>query len=122
MASFSVALPVSRNSEDGFDMIKSFRKLVKQNLKMLILTAPGERVMEPEFGVGMRNFLFENFTPSTYTKIETKIREQASIYMQNIVIEQIQFLPGEVDTNKLSVRILFSVPAIGITEMLDLTT
>ena len=86
MASFSVALPISRNSEDGFTMIKSFKKLVKQNLKMLILTAPGERVMEPEFGVGMRNFLFEKFTPSTFSKIESRIRTQAATYMPNINI------------------------------------
>ncbi len=122
MASFNVALPISQDSTDGFTMIKSFRKLVSQNLKMLVLTAPGERVMEPEFGVGMRNFLFENFTPSTYDKIETKIREQASIYMPNIAIEQVQFNAAEIDKNKLMIRIIFSVPAIGITEMLELTT
>ena len=122
MASFSVALPISRNSEDGFTMIKSFKKLVKQNLKMLILTAPGERVMEPEFGVGMRNFLFEKFTPSTFSKIESRIRTQAATYMPNINIEQIQFDSGEVDGNKLIIRIMFSVPAIGISETLELTT
>ena len=70
MSSFGVALPITKNSIDGFTMIKSFRRLIKQNLKMLILTAPGERVMEPEFGVGLRNFLFQNFLSQTYVLIE----------------------------------------------------
>jgi phage baseplate assembly protein W len=122
MASFSVALPISRDSDDGFTMLKSFRKLIKQNLKMLLLTAPGERVMEPEFGVGMRNYLFENFTSSTYSKIETNIRKQASIYMPNINIQEVQFSEGAIDQNRVNLRIVFSIPAIGITEMLELTT
>ena len=64
MASIGVALPITKDSSDGFTMLKSFRKTIKQNFKMLILTSPGERVMEPEFGVGIRRFLFENYDDS----------------------------------------------------------
>mgnify|MGYP003145126372 CR=1 FL=1 len=122
MASFGVALPISQNSEDGFTMLKSFKKTVKQNLKMILLTAPGERVMEPEFGVGLRNFLFESYTPSTYNKIETKIRSQVATYMPSVEIQQIQFGESGMDQNRLSIRIMFSIPAIGLTELLELTT
>ena len=48
---------------------------------MLILTAPGERIMYPNFGVGLRNYLFENEMPETYFEIEDKINEQLSIWM-----------------------------------------
>ena len=121
MASFGVALPISRDTSDGFAMLKSFKKVVKQNLKMLILTAPGERVMEPEFGVGVRNFLFENFNSSTYEKIRKKINDQASIYMPSIRIEEISFSGESQDLNRLLMQIRFSVPDIGITEMLEFT-
>mgnify|MGYP003354002300 CR=1 FL=1 len=33
---------------------------MKQNFKILLLTNPGERVHFPKFGVGLRNYLFEN--------------------------------------------------------------
>ena len=61
MASYAVKLPLAQDSADGYAMIKRLKTLVKQNLKMLILTNPGERVMEPDYGVGIRQFLFENF-------------------------------------------------------------
>ena len=54
MASFGVALPIRRSSNDGFEMLTRFKTLIRQNLKMILLTAPGERIMYPEFGVGMR--------------------------------------------------------------------
>ncbi len=61
MASLAVKLPLTPDSGDGFTMIKGLRALIKQNFKMLLLTIPSERVMEPEFGVGLKRFLFQNF-------------------------------------------------------------
>ena len=121
MASFGVALPITRDTTDGFTMIKSFKKLANQNLKMLILTAPGERVMEPEFGVGIRNYLFEQFNSSTYAKIDDAIRRQVSTYMPAIQIIGIEFSGESQDSNQLQMRIKFSIPDIGITEMLEFT-
>jgi phage baseplate assembly protein W len=121
MASFGVALPISQNSSDGFTMLKSFKNVAKQNLKMLLLTSPGERVMEPEFGVGVRNYLFENFDSSTYNKIRARIKEQAQMYMPSIRIEEVQFSGESQDLNRLLMKIRFSIPDIGITEMLEFT-
>jgi len=80
MASLAIKLPLTFDSIDGFTTIKSIKLLVKQNLKMLILTIPGERVMHPHFGVGMKKFLFENYSESVYAEIDTKIREQVNTY------------------------------------------
>ena len=71
MSSLSVELPLTISSIDGFTMIKDIKRLVSQNLKMLLLTVPGERVMEPEFGVGLKRYLFQNFTQATYSEIHT---------------------------------------------------
>ena len=54
---------------------------------MLVLTSPGERVMEPDFGVGVRSYLFENFNNSVFTEIESAIRKQVSIFLP--VMEQV---------------------------------
>ena len=71
MSSLAVKIPLTRDSIDGFAMIKDIRTLIKQNFKMLLLTYPGERVMEPEFGIGLRRFLFSNFTQETFNSIES---------------------------------------------------
>lgn len=121
MASLSVRLPLTRNADDGFNMIKSFKDMVKQNFKMLLLTNPGERVMEPDFGVGLQQYLFENFTESTFAKIERNILKQAKIYLPAVAIEEIFFTAVDENANALSVRIKYSVPNLNTKDLLEFT-
>ena len=121
MASFSVALPLTLDGTDGFRMIKEIRELVKQNLKMLILTSPGERIMEPDFGVGMKQFLFENFSEDVYAKIDSKIREQVRIYILAVSILEVNFYSLEPDSNILKFRLKYSIPSIAVNDLLEIT-
>ena len=107
MGSLSVALPVVQDGTDGFRMNKSLRDLVKQNLKMLVLTNPGERVMEPDFGVGIKQFLFQNFSEDTFSQIDSKIREQAAIYLPVISIQDVSFFSEQQDSSILRMQLIF---------------
>ena len=70
----SPKLPLTYSKTDGpYLLNKNLKETVKQNFKMLVLTSPGERVMVPDFGVGLRNFLFEAMDDSTYGQIVQKI-------------------------------------------------
>jgi phage baseplate assembly protein W len=121
MASLAPKLPLTLDSGDGYTSIKLLSSLIKQNFKMLILTNPGERVMDPEFGVGIRQFLFENFKESTYTSIDTRIREQVSIYLPVISINEIEFGTSNIDDNSLGIRIDYSIPDIASRDLLEFT-
>jgi hypothetical protein len=121
MSSIAVGLPLAIDDINGFRMIKSIKGLAKQNLKMLLLTNPGERVMDPEFGVGISKYLFQHFTTSTYADIDAKIREQVSIYMPGIKITRIAFDSSEQDRAKLGFSIEYSLPNIGLRDLLEFT-
>jgi phage baseplate assembly protein W len=121
MASYAVRLPLSQDSGDGYAMIKRIKLLVRQNLKMLILTNPGERVMEPDYGVGIRTFLFENFETDVFARIDNKIREQVAQYMPAVNIKKIQFSNSDPDTNTLSLFLEYSLPQIAGADLLEIT-
>ena len=121
MSSLSVAFPLRIDSVDGFKMNKSLKSLVKQNLKMLLLTAPGERIMDPDFGVGVRRYLFEGFNQTVYAEIDARIREQVKRYLPVINIRRIAFDDTEQDFNKLYFSITYTVPNIGIKDLLEFT-
>lgn len=89
----SPKLPLQKDPVDGYALNKDYIDLVMQNLKMLVLTAPGERIMLPDFGVGLRNYLFEQNTGSTYSVIDAKIREQVKFYMPFVEVVDVKFNP-----------------------------
>ena len=122
MNSLAVALPLEISDSTGFEMITGFKRLVKQNLKMLVLTNPGERVMEPRFGVGLKTFLFENFGTGTQGQIESKIREQVRMYMPAVQIQEINFGITDPDNNHLGVQIRYAIPNIGVSDFLEITS
>tara|TARA_R100001594_G_scaffold144485_1_gene193586 strand:- start:200 stop:568 length:369 start_codon:yes stop_codon:yes gene_type:complete len=121
MASIAVKLPLVRSEIDGFGMLKTVRDTAKQNFKMLLLTVPGERVMDPLYGVGLKTYLFNNFTQITFSEIESKIREQVAMYMPALQIDEIQFVGSDFDSNALTVRISYYLPAIANTDLLEFT-
>ena len=113
---FQPQLPLSLDSEDGFAMIKDLKSNIKQNLKMLLLTNPGERIMIPRFGVGMRRYLFEVNSDDVYAQIDSRIREQVSIFLPYLQIKRIKFSSD--NENKISLTIFYSVPRISLNDVL----
>tara|TARA_Y100000034_G_C6906655_1_gene420984 strand:+ start:2932 stop:3300 length:369 start_codon:yes stop_codon:yes gene_type:complete len=121
MASFGVALPLELDFNDGYTMLKSIRNLIKQNFKMLLLTNPGERIMEPDFGVGLKRYLFENYGSGVEADINNKIRQQVRIYLPIVKIQSIKFGTSNPDDSLLGILISYSIPDIGARDLLELT-
>lgn len=121
MATLGVKLPITRDDIHGFTMIDDFHSLIRQNLKMIILTNPGERVMIPDFGVGIQSYLFENFSETTYTQIENDVKQQAAKYLPVINVNRLNFDNSSPDSNTLRVSIEYTIPALGIKDLLQFT-
>jgi len=121
MSSIGVALPLTKDTSDGFQMLKTLRETVKQNLKMLILTNPGERIMDPEFGVGVQAYLFSNFSEDIQTRLYNKIMEQVELYMPAVKINNITFSQTSPDTNTLSFQVFYSLKDAGFNDLLEFT-
>ena len=124
MAGFSPKLPLGLDDDDGYALNKTLKEVAKQNFKNLILTSPGERVMDPEFGVGIRSYLFENNSPQTYGQIEARIREQARKYLPYIDVDQVIFnSPSNnqnVSENFLGITISYVIRRLAIVDSLEI--
>ena len=125
MAGLSVILPLYTGASNGYGLNQTHRQLVNQNFKMLILTAPGERMMDPLFGVGLRNYLFELDSPFVRSNINQKIKEQVGRYMPFIEIADIDFISPEeddmLDTNFLGITIRYTIVPLQQDDLLDIT-
>ena len=116
-------LPLSTDSRHGvYSLFTSYKDEIKQNFKNLVLTSPGERMMDPEFGVGMRHYLFElneHLIPSLRERIISQVKK----YMPFIKINNINFSPGRSpneNPNMLAVAIEYEVPSMNLSSILAL--
>lgn len=96
MSGISPKLPLLFDEIDGpYSLNKTIKASVSQNLKNLLLTAPGERIMDPSFGVGIHSFLFENFESVQVNSIKSKIIQQVDKYMPFVEVLEVSAAAGD---------------------------
>lgn len=78
------------------------------NAKNLLLTEPGERVMLPEFGCGLKKTIFENLTAGTIAALEMRIKNNFQTFLPYIFIRKLVLTPDE-DKNTLFVQMDISL-------------
>lgn len=113
MNGYSPKLPLATDTVDGFfSLHKSPMETIKQDLKMLVLTNPGERVMIPDYGVGIKSLLFEQNSSNLKDTIKKRIDEQVMRYMDFIEILELDITDDVNNENMLNISILYYVPSI----------
>ena len=96
------------------------KQAIQQNLKMLLLTSPGEYVMDSNFGVGLYNYLFELSTQESVRRIRSSITNQVSTYMPYVQIQKIDLDYTSVDSNALRVSITYRTSQSVLDEIFNL--
>ena len=100
-----VRFPLDHSQEGFFYKTKTIHEQAKSNMRNLLLTSKGERVMQPEFGSTLTDVLF-NQGEDVENQIDEAIREAVSNWLPYIIINEINmFQQG----NQVDVSIDFSV-------------
>lgn len=81
---------------------------IKNALKNLILTDPGERFFNPKFGSGVRRSLFENIDADTEFTIKTEIEATIRNFEPRVNLSEV-YVYANADEHYYSVTILFSI-------------
>ena len=106
------------NDVNMFKGTQTFKEQVKSNLLNLLLTEQGERVNEPNFGVGLKRLLFEQNINKE--KLEEKINFQIGFYIPEITLMSVSV--GSIDDkNKVYLTISYRFNLDGTTDALTTT-
>ncbi len=81
-------------------------RLIKNDLLQLLLTVPGERVNRPDFGVNLRNFVFEDSSPSSLSLLASGVREAVIAQEPRINILELQ-IASDPNTNLIKLSLVF---------------
>ena len=100
-----VRFPLDHSQEGFFYKTKTILEQAKANMRNLLLTSKGERVMQPEFGSTLTDVLF-NQGEDVKNQIDEAIREAVSNWLPYIIINEINMFQ---ENNQVDVSIDFSV-------------
>lgn len=81
---------------------------IRSNVKNLLLTNWGERVMHYDFGCNMREFIFEPQTPELRGVIATRVKDQLARWLPFLSLSELFILftgdPGTIMENGITVK------------------
>lgn len=93
--------PFKINQEGSVDIV-SYEDDISEAIKIILQTAPGERVMRPEFGCGINEYVFSVVNNSTLLQIQNEIDRALTLYEPRIIVENISArLEGNNDSSLL---------------------
>lgn len=100
--------PVSLNEKDGVTVSRHEEK-IKESIFIILDTAKGERVMRPDFGCDIHDYVFSVVNATTLTQIETAVKEALILWEPRIEVLGIQSSMEKLNRGILNIGIAYKV-------------
>tara|TARA_R100001082_G_scaffold74016_2_gene42689 strand:- start:2359 stop:2736 length:378 start_codon:yes stop_codon:yes gene_type:complete len=113
-----LTFPLDFTSKNSGYELSDIKDSVKFNIKNIILTNPGERIMIPNFGVGIKQALFENITIELLELVRNRVIEQIKIYAPYIDILELLVRPsGE---QSIHLKLKYEIDFVEIVDFIEI--
>ena len=103
------AFPVQPDEETGGICMSGQDQDIREALLVILGTRKGERVMRPDFGCGIHDFVFSVVNTSTLALIETSVREALTLWEPRIEVSDVNISTEKVDEGLLNIDIAYKV-------------
>ena len=100
-----------------FNSTFATKDAIKNNLIIFFLTGKGERFLNPTFGTGLRNLLFENIDKDNVDAIDGEIRDSLRNNFPAVLPIKINTV-GTPDTNTVTFSMRYQIQDTGIEDTL----
>ena len=111
--SVGIDFPFGRvHNQDGyFKTTKTTIESVKNNIRLLLKTEKGERLFQPNLGLALRRFLFEQINEDTNILIENEIVDTFEKWLPFVEIRELDVntQPINSDRNQIKIKVTFNI-------------
>lgn len=117
---FAPSIPLQFDDTYGYNNVVDIRELTKFHLTNLLLTNPGEKISDAGYGVGVRQYLFENQTEDVFNKLSSRIRSQVSLKLNYLTLRNVVVRPLGDYENAINIQLVYRIDNINLDDMLNL--
>jgi phage baseplate assembly protein W len=94
---------------------------VREVMLNILLTNPGERLMRPEFGAGIRRFIHHPNTETTRALIADAARRALTRWEPRVTVDAVRALPDPEQFARVNLEVRYRLLTDGSPQSLDLT-
>jgi len=118
--SAAVGIDVPFNGPVAFKSNFVTKDAIKSNLINFFLTNPGERPLNPTFGGGLRNFIFEQISNETTDFLTEDVSTKVAVFFPNVEIQDLNVLNNP-DTNQITINFTYIVKNTNIQDEINIS-
>ncbi|MDV2996744.1 MAG: hypothetical protein N4J56_006449 [Chroococcidiopsis sp. SAG 2025] len=97
------------DDKDGRVQMVRYEAAVRQSIEMILSTAPGERLMQPEFGCGIHDLVFATNSAETIGRIVSEVRRSLVEWEARIDVQDVTVQPEADNPNYLLIQINYQI-------------
>jgi len=112
-----VALPFSGKAV--FNSTYTSKDAIRSNLINFFLTGKNERLLNLDFGAGLRNMLFESITQEKTEEIKLNIKKSLELYFPRVLVNSLNLVTYP-DQNLVNFELKYSVIQTNIEDELSI--
>ena len=102
----AIGVSIPFNNVAVFSQTYSTSVQVKSNIINYVLTRKGERVFNPDFGLGLESYLFEDINAKVLSGMQTAITDGLTNNFPSIVLQGVTVTP-DYDSNAINIKIRY---------------
>lgn len=118
-ASKAVGVNIPFNAPAVFQSNYLTKDAIKNNLINFFLTNPGERYLNPTFGGGLRDFIFEQITKQETDFLLQDVSNKINLYFPSIDVKSLEIFSMD-DENTIKIELTYAVKNTNITDNIEI--
>ena len=95
-------------SSTPFNLNYTTQEQIKSNLIMFFTTSRGERPLNPNYGGGLQNILFEQLSSNTFEVVEKTVKDNLAVFFPNVSLKNLEVFE-DIDNNTLKLVMSYTV-------------
>lgn len=111
-------LPVPQAGQLTFPTLE---QSVRDSIRVILMTNPGEQLMRPRYGAGLENFLDEGNTVALRSQIQTTIMQSLQNYENRITVDAVDVDPVTNAPDQVQVQIHYRLLRTNASQQIGLT-
>lgn len=101
--------PIGIDPVTGRIRTSAYEDSIRESIYLILMTRKGERVMQPDFGCGIQDYVFESMDYGIMSKMSTSVKNALIMWEPRIDEVEVDVAPSASETGMIEIRISYVV-------------